>query len=213
MTAFSLRSAVQKFSISVRLQGTARDACARLASQATGLKAVRWPPVVERGREEGGERAQKGLQKIFKYIHQNGSTNNKQQMAGWPNGKASDYESGDCGFEPHVGQYFFFCRLQAAPFFFSPLRVRVAMTVGVWPGPTSPRRLCHLSSFFATTWTQEIAQPLLLFVGLEGGAIHDPRWPSPPRSTLRHPRPHPRRRHAEVYRSQPRRIGAVSHSA
>ncbi len=30
---------------------------------------------------------------------------NKESMAGWPNGKASDYESGDCGFEPHVGHY------------------------------------------------------------------------------------------------------------
>ena len=35
-----------------------------------------------------------------------GPLDNKQQMAGWPNGKASDYESGDCGFEPHVGHYF-----------------------------------------------------------------------------------------------------------
>ncbi|KAI1638318.1 hypothetical protein F4809DRAFT_600347 [Biscogniauxia mediterranea] len=28
-------------------------------------------------------------------------------MAEWPNGKASDYESEDCGFESHLGHSFF----------------------------------------------------------------------------------------------------------
>ncbi|KOS37769.1 hypothetical protein ACN38_g11434 [Penicillium nordicum] len=28
--------------------------------------------------------------------------------AGWPNGKALDYESRDCRFDPCVGQFFFF---------------------------------------------------------------------------------------------------------
>ena len=28
--------------------------------------------------------------------------------AGWPNGKALDYESRDCRFDPCVGHYFFF---------------------------------------------------------------------------------------------------------
>ena len=31
-----------------------------------------------------------------------------QQPAGWPNGKALDYESRDCRFDPCVGHYFLF---------------------------------------------------------------------------------------------------------
>ncbi|QRD89491.1 hypothetical protein F9C07_1491698 [Aspergillus flavus] len=30
-----------------------------------------------------------------------------QQLAGWPNGKALDYESRDCRFDPCVGHPFF----------------------------------------------------------------------------------------------------------
>lgn len=41
------------------------------------------------------------------------------QMACWPNGKASDYESGDCRFEPCVGHsfcLFFFFNFKKASF-------------------------------------------------------------------------------------------------
>ncbi|KOS48444.1 hypothetical protein ACN38_g612 [Penicillium nordicum] len=34
-------------------------------------------------------------------------TRSHNSMAGWPNGKALDYESRDCRFDPCVGHYFF----------------------------------------------------------------------------------------------------------
>ena len=44
--------------------------------------------------------------------HLLGLTVTDQDTAGWPNGKALDYESRDCRFDPCVGQIFaFFCCL------------------------------------------------------------------------------------------------------
>lgn len=40
---------------------------------------------------------------VLGYMTQNGTYLNK---AGWPNGKALDYESRDCRFDPCVGQFF-----------------------------------------------------------------------------------------------------------
>ncbi|KAH8587690.1 hypothetical protein B0O99DRAFT_732981 [Bisporella sp. PMI_857] len=39
---------------------------------------------------------------VAKYETQNSDM--QQSMACWPNGKASDYESGDCRFDPCAGQ-------------------------------------------------------------------------------------------------------------
>ena len=47
-----------------------------------------------------------------------------QQSAGWPNGKALDYESRDCRFDPCVG-HFFFCLFILIFFFTTSIQLTV----------------------------------------------------------------------------------------
>lgn len=64
------------------------------------------------------------------------------KKARWPNGKAPDFGSGDCAFEPHVGRASFFSFFEHSPllwiffFFFS-------LTVHVWTYFALLRKLLH----------------------------------------------------------------------
>jgi hypothetical protein len=76
-----------------------------------------------RGNEEAAGMAEVVEKPKYLIIYARGGTShNKQSMAGWPNGKASDYESGDCGFEPHVGHYLLPLSTLITRFFLAPVR-------------------------------------------------------------------------------------------
>lgn len=68
--------------------------------------------------------------------------------AGWPNGKALDYESRDCRFDPCVGQQDQLLTRGTSPFvllYFQNSQRRLAASGGVWPDTVIPGQMLGIS--------------------------------------------------------------------